>query len=150
MLRSLSGDRSTAQSLQIEAAVKEELAGPWFHNSKNNVTELSDEINTDEFDDEYTWFSRSPSGGGHSGGCILFIYIIATPADRSLHTAGHGDVLGKEAGLPLKNWWLRVHKTEVDKLMVVSRISQDRVAEHIAFFQQDLEYVAIRTRSASL
>ena len=150
MKYSLVGNRPAAQDAQAQSGVPAHLRGPWFHVSKNNIDCLSDSINYDEYDDEYTWFSRSPMGGGHAGGCVLLVYVVSEPNDKRVFAAACGDALGTENGSFLERWWLRVHKSEVDKLMVVAQFSEEKVEVQLPSFQQDPEYIAIRQASIAM
>ena len=142
MSKSQQGKRAQAKALQAE--LTPDLCGPWFHVSKDLIAEFTSDFDLDEYDDEYTWFSRSPDGGGHGGGCVLMAYVIEQPNDCKVFDAEEGDKLAKHNGEKLKGWWFRIHKSEVDKLMVVQVTGEADVAQHVQSFLQDPEYVEIK------
>ncbi len=142
MSKSIKGDRQQANALQAELTPA--LRGPWFHVSKDSIAEFTSDFNQDEYDDEYTWFSRSPDGGGHAGGCVLMAYVIEQPDDCKVFDAAEGDKLGEHNGKKLKGWWFRIHKSEVEKLIIVQVTNEPDVAQHVQSFLHDPEYVEIK------
>ena len=58
--------------------------------------------------------------------------------------------MGLENGKRLEDWWLAVHKSEVDKLMITASFVEADAPEALASFLEDEEYLAIRQAAIEL
>ena len=116
---SQAGTVEQAETLQQQNNVPERFRGPWYHETYDNIDAL------DNQHEEWTWFTRSPSGGTIWGETVLVAYIVAVLENSRVHaTSNKGDKVGYEGEDALPGWWLSVGREDIPKLMVVSKFRQ--------------------------
>ena len=86
-----SGTVEQAEAMQQQNNVPEKFRGPWYHETYDNIGAL------DNQHDEWTWFTRSPSGETIWGETVLIAYVVAVPENSKVHaTSNKGDKVGHE------------------------------------------------------
>ena len=86
-----SGTVEQAEAIQQQNNVPEKFRGPWYHETYDNIGAL------DNQHDEWTWFTRSPSGETIWGETVLIAYVVAVPENSKVHaTSNKGDKVGHE------------------------------------------------------
>ena len=136
---SQAGTVEQAEALQQQNNVPESLRGPWYHETYDNIDVL------DNQHEEWTWFTRSPSGGTIWGHTVLVAHVVAVPENSKTHaTSNKGDRVGYEGDDALPGWWLSVGREDIPKLMVVSTFHQKQDANQLRALLETGGYKAAR------
>lgn len=136
---SQTGTEEQAKCLQISNSVPERFRGPWYHETYTGQESF------DNQHEEWTWFTRSPSGGTIWGDRVSQVYVIDTLADTRLHaTDNKGDRNGYDGADPLPDWWMGVGREDISKVMVVSTIDPKTDKAKLEALLNSEEYKATR------
>ena len=123
----LVGSLGEAVQLQTQNNVPEELRGPWYHGTGNrSLRRLTNK------GPKVTWLTRSPAGGISWGPRVLTIHVVVPLARPSFTDAGAGDDGGCDPDNPsikLRNWWLKVPATEIERLMLIGECDKDGLSK---------------------
>ena len=115
MAHSRIGSLDEALELQRQNNVCDKLAGVWYHVSK--FPEM-DQFR-DDHPEDWTFLTRSPSGGTDWGDRLLEVVVIEQlPYFRMVATDNRGDTEGFHEGLRLPDWWLYFEPQYAGYLMV--------------------------------
>jgi hypothetical protein len=137
------GTVAEAEALQVANNVPDRFRGAWYHETYTKLEAF------DNQHEEWTWFTRSPSGGTIWGESVRQVYVIDAPENTKLHAASNkGDKDGYEGKDALPDWWMSVGREDIPKLMVVLTIDPKTQKANLESLFEGEAYKA--TRHASL
>jgi hypothetical protein len=116
MAKSNRGIFDEAMRLQQTNGVQRQFMGLWIHGTANS--QFAGFVSSHG----EGWLTRSPSGGKAWGPSAFPVMVVAPLYASSLQDAGAGDAGGMDmqnAGRGKRDWWLRVHRSELDHLMFI-------------------------------
>jgi hypothetical protein len=116
MAKSSRGQYDEAIRLQKANGVQPEFRGLWFHGTANPRFGGFDSSHGEG------WLTRSTSGGKAWGPNAFSVMVVSPLYGSSLQDAGAGDADGMDmenAGSGKRDWWLKVHRSELDRLMLI-------------------------------
>jgi hypothetical protein len=136
---SQTGTVAQAEALQQKNSVPDRLRGPWFHGTYTDLKFF------DNQHEEWTWFTRSPTGGTIWGKDVRLVYVIGVPENTKLHgTSNKGDTNGYDGDDALPDWWMGVGREDIPKLMVVLKIDSKTEKVKLDGFMATEWYKAMR------